>query len=653
MDSVKVIFRPANIAAVARPGETILDVATRSGVEIANLCGGEGVCGKCRVRIDEGKIDVSPKDIGLLEKKEIDEGFVLACRSQIPETDIAVWVPDESDAEGEQILTTDHILNYEAPAPVAGVEDTGAPTPRHPLCRKYFLELPPPSGTDNLSDLDRIHRELRKTPEGSGAKFHYSCLWGLSGMLRRSDWKATVSVHDRDGRKPSVRLIEPGDTTGENFGVALDIGTTTVAAQLIDLRTGIVAGTAGSRNLQAKYGEDVVSRMIYACGRAGLTPLSDAVVGTVNALIDSLTTEAGIPHTHIRSVVAAGNTTMTHLLLGLEPCAIRLEPYIPVATRFPPYPAAELELKVHPKALIHCMPCVGSYVGGDISAGVLASGLGDRPEIHALIDIGTNGEIVVGNDDWMVCCSASAGPAFEGGGVRCGMRATRGAIEKVEVSAESVRIGTIGGGKPKGVCGSGIIDTLSELVTAGIIDQSGRFIDFDHPCVRVTDEVPELVLAGEDETETGSSVVVTEDDIANIVKTKGAILAAVKVLLESIGMSFNDLDGVDVAGGFGAHLDIEKAVRIGLLPDIPRERIRFIGNSSLAGARMALLSGRALRKAVEIARGMTYFELSTHPDYMNEFVASLFLPHTQMELFPSFTKAVERRRQELAGTRSS
>jgi uncharacterized 2Fe-2S/4Fe-4S cluster protein (DUF4445 family) len=459
--------------------------------------------------------------------------------------------------------------------------------------------------------------------------------------VRRSNWKVTATVHFRDVEYPLIRDIEERNTTKRNFGVAIDVGTTTIAAQLIDLRTGAVLGAQASHNSQARYGEDVISRMVYACTHAGLMPLTDAVTFTINALIESLVQKNKIKLTDITTIVAAGNTVMTHLLLGLEPCHIRVAPYIPTATRFPQFQTTEVGLSAHPKALLHCMPCVSSYVGGDITAGVLACGMHNHPEISALIDVGTNGEIVIGNNEWLVCCSSSAGPAFEGGGIKCGTRAILGAIEKIKIESERVIYETIGGAPPVGICGSAIIEGISELLATGIIDQSGKFINFTHPRVRVLDDTPEFIVARGERTATGEPIVITEDDISNLIKTKGAVLAAVRLLLKTLDMSFDDLERIFVAGGFGAHLDIEKSIAIGLLPDIPRERIRFIGNSSLAGARLALLSNDAFHKAETIANRMTYIELSVHPDFMNEFIASLFLPHTDMDLFPTVKAAME------------
>lgn len=637
MKMVTVTFQPENKSVDAESHETLMEIASRAGIDINNLCGGQGVCGKCRVQIVRGRVHRNPEQAGFLEEKDVAAGVVLACQTEVLDEDVEVHVPPESRKEGEQILTSDGFLLK--PAELQGRSLHRA------ICQKYYLELTEPTLKDSLSDLDRIYRELRKLMPEVHLQAHFSCLWGMATLLRKSDWKVTVTVHLRDLDSPHVRYIQAGNTTERNLGVAVDVGTTTIVVQLIDLRTGKILGVEGAHNRQARYGEDVISRMIFACGKAeGMAPLNEAVVNTINTLVDSLLKDTPFTAEDITCYVAAGNTVMTHLLLNLEPCHIRVEPYIPTANRFPPFQTRDLGLRGYPRALIHSMPCVSSYVGGDISAGVLACGMNDRPEISALIDVGTNGEIVIGNSEWLVCCSASAGPAFEGGGIKFGMRATKGAVEKVSISGLEVRYETIGKAKARGICGSGLIDLMAELVAEGIVDQSGKFVRMDHPRVRVVDDVPEFVVAPEDATESGEAVSITEDDIANLIKSKGAILAAIKVMLENLGLGFSDLERIYVAGGFGAHLNVDRAIFIGLLPDIPRDRVTFIGNSSLAGARASLLSVSAFQKAEAIARQMTYFELSVHPDFMNEFVASLFLPHTQMELFPSVKEALAERR---------
>ncbi|MFZ2446319.1 MAG: ASKHA domain-containing protein [Syntrophobacteraceae bacterium] len=644
MRKIIVTFQPEGTRTEALPGEKLIDIASYADIDLNNLCSGQGICGKCRVKVNKGKVKISSKVIGLLSRKELEQGYVLACQAESQDEDIEIWIPPESRHDVEQIQIADYLIAYDAPTPIEKGPDLPTAPYFRPLCQKYYLELPPPTIQDSLSDLDRIYRELRKKlHEYQTVQAHFSCLWGLGQLVRKSNWKVTATVHFRDAECPHVREIEGGNTSTRNYGVAIDVGTTTIVAQLVDLRTGAVIGVQASHNSQARYGEDVISRMIYAVTHSGLTPLTDAVVYTINSLVESLVTKNKIRHEDITSFVSAGNTVMSHLLLGLDPGHIRMAPYIPIASRFPQFQAAEAGLKAHPKALLHCMPCVSSYVGGDITAGVLACGMNDQPEVSVLIDVGTNGEIVIGNNEWLVCCSSSAGPAFEGGGIKCGMRAIGGAIEKVRIKGDRVFYDTISKKKPIGLCGSAIIDAIAELLSSGIIDQSGKFANLRHPRIQVVDDVPEFIIAFPAETETGEEpIVITEDDVSNLIKSKGAVLASMRVLLNSMSMEFMDLERIFVAGGFGAHLDIEKAILIGLLPDVPKERIRFIGNSSLAGARLALLSTHAFHKAEAIANRMTYFELSVNQDFMNEFVASLFLPHTDMTLFPSVRKVLDR-----------
>jgi uncharacterized 2Fe-2S/4Fe-4S cluster protein (DUF4445 family) len=392
----------------------------------------------------------------------------------------------------------------------------------------------------------------------------------------------------------------------------------------------------GNHNQQARYGEDVISRMVFACGRGSLEQLHHAVINNINALIKALVKEDGINTNDIACMVAAGNTVMSHFLLGLTPCSIRLEPYVPTAMVYPQILAGEIGIDINPDAIVEVMPSVSSYVGGDVVAGVLACGLADRPEISCLIDVGTNGEIVVGNNDWMVCCSASAGPAFEGGGMKYGMRATRGAIEKVIIENGQVTYETIAGAKPRGICGSGLIDTIYELRRNGIIGPDGKFdMTVKDKRLFADAEGPQYTLTFAEETDTGKAITITETDIANLIKSKGAVFAAIKSLMDYIGLSFDQLQAIYLAGGFGSSLRIEKAIAIGLLPDIDQNRIQFIGNSSVTGARLSLLSGAVFEKSVQVSRKMTNIELSAYPPFMNEFIAALFLPHTDRKLFPN------------------
>ncbi|MFH2011984.1 MAG: ASKHA domain-containing protein [Pseudomonadota bacterium] len=636
MDKHTVVFQPMGIKTEVAKGINLLEAAAKAGVYVNSLCGGEGVCGKCRIQIPKGKVPSNNRSISFLSREEIQNGFLLACQTEVLDN-LEVWVPPEARLEEEQILITENMVCYDVPQGIPLGDSMQTPSLLYmPVTQKFFLSLPEPTIQDNISDLDRIQREIHKKIQVPYMEPSLSSLKGLASMLRKNNWQVTVTLYPMDEHCVEILYLESGDTCLTNYGIALDIGTTTIAAQLVDMRSGSILGVEASHNQQARYGEDVISRMIFACERNGILPINQAVVDTVNSLIDVLLEKHGVNSDNVTALVAAGNTTMTHLFLGLEPCNIRYEPYISTANSFPRASAAELNLHLHPRGVVSCIPGVSSYVGGDITAGVLASGLANSSHVSALIDIGTNGEIVVGNNEWLVCCSASAGPAFEGSGTKCGMRATLGAIQKVIIEGDHVEYETVGKGKPLGICGSGLIDTIAELFRNRIIDPNGKFPrDSGTQRIRESEDGIEFILVPGSETETGKDVVITEDDISNLIKSKAAILAAMRVLLNSVGLSFTDLEKIFVAGGFGNYLNIEKAIFIGLLPDVPIERVQFIGNSSLTGARMSLLSRHAFARAKNLANQMTYFELSVNQDFMNEFIASLFLPHTDINLFPT------------------
>ncbi len=614
-------FLPADQSVEVADGATIAEAAQKADVFITNLCGGEGVCGKCRVQVAKGRADAEEHAKGFFSQDELMKGYVLACQTEIHD-DLEIVIPPESRVDASKIMT-------------GGESQTTAGIELNPLVKKIFLALSPPTVEDNVPDVERISRALRKQLGWQTFDIPLDCLQTLSTKLRENDWKVTVTLA-KHGKNYQILQIDPFDTAKSHYGLAVDVGTTTVVAQLLDLNSGKVLDVEGCHNKQASFGEDVISRVIFACGKGGLDPVQRAVVKNINTLIARLVEKNKISREEIDIIVAAGNTTMTHLLLGLNPCSIRLAPYVPTADEFPQIRASEIGIRINPRGILETMPCVASYVGGDIVAGVLASGISEHEEVKCLIDIGTNGEIAIGNKDWLVCCSASAGPAFEGGGTRCGMRATDGAIEKVEIKEGELFYSVIGGKKPRGICGSGLIDCIYELVRNKIIGQDGKFhrqredarLDF-------TDGIPEYIIAHSHETETGMNVVITESDIDNLIKSKGAVFAAIKSLIDYIGLGFDMLDTLYVAGGFGSFLNIPKAVAIGLLPDIPLEKIKFIGNSSLTGARACLLSENAFETCLNISRSMTNIELSIHQPFTDEYIAALFLPHTDGKLFPS------------------
>jgi uncharacterized 2Fe-2S/4Fe-4S cluster protein (DUF4445 family) len=647
MNKYKVIFMPSQEEVEVDEGTSLFEAAEKAGVYLNSLCGGEGVCGKCRVQVTKGNLKADKNAIAFFTKEEIKNGYVLACQSIVREN-LEVMVPPESRLEEEQILTESRIelqkkwqettpITYSQPDWVAVAKRPYEPASLfEPLVTKVYLELPEPTSEDNAPDTGRLTMGLKKKLRYPSYEVSLDCLGDLSMKLRRSGWKVTVTVarHNEIGK---ILQVEEGDTADKNYGVAVDVGTTTVVAQLVNLKTGKVVGVEGNHNLQAKYGEDVLSRIAYACGKGSTDALQKVVVENINTLIQSLAQKKDINVQDITCIVAAGNTAMSHLLLDLRPCSIRDDPYVPTVDIYPQIQARELGININPHGLVWIMPNVASYIGGDTVAGVLACGLADKPEMTCLIDIGTNGEIVIGNNEWMLSCSASAGPAFEGGDMKCGMRATRGAIQRVEINDGKVTYGTIGNAKPRGICGSGLIDLIYELARNRIIDIDARF----NPSLKDTRLIQgegemEYVVVFPQETEAGQPLVITQTDMDNVMRSKAAVFAAIKSLIDYAGLDFDHLEKIYVAGGFGNYLDIEKAVGIGLLPDVPRERIEFIGNSSLMGARMALISCHAWEKAIIISQSITNVELSKFAPFGDEYMAALYIPHIDKEfLFPS------------------
>ena len=646
MGDCRVVFLPWNTEISVPEGTDLLSAATSAGVGIYNSCGGEGVCGRCRVIVREGEFDTEPS--GRISASERAAGWVLACRTTV-RGDVTVEVPPDSRMDRQQVLTEEAKISrlagmFSRAEEVEGGKMTETGVFSHsPLSTKLFLTLPPPDLNDTISDLERLYREIRRHREIPLIQTGLANVRRLGRLLRESGWEITVTLGKRNGTTEVV-LVEPGDTSARNYGIAVDIGTTTVVADLMDLNTQVSLGTKGSHNRQASYGEDVITRMIYAEKGDGLERLHHAVVDTVNDLILALVEENGTNLNEVTSVVCAGNMTMAHLLLRVDPYFLRREPYVPTANVIPVIRAAQAGIKINPRGLLACLPGVSTYVGADITAGVLASGMDASDDLCMLIDIGTNGEIVLGNREWLVCCSSSAGPAFEGSGVACGVRARHGAIQRLEVDPETwdVTCSTIGDASPVGICGSGYIDCLGELFRAGVIDRSGELqTDRSSPRVRETEEGLAFVLVPAEESGTGSDVFISQADIEHLLRSKSAVYTAAMILVESMGLEVGDIDRFYVAGGFGNYLNIERSIRIGLLPDLPEERFEFIGNSSLAGAHLCLLSHDALNKAHEIADRMTYIELSVNPSFMENYVAGLFLPHTNLDLFPTVKEALE------------
>lgn len=505
-----------------------------------------------------------------------------------------------------------------------------------PLVKKYFLKLMPPTEEDPAADLERVIRGLAEechqefdVPLSVAAK--------IPVVLRQSGFEVTVTVSFTD--TPRIIDVEPGDMSGRCFGLAIDLGTTNVVGVLLDLAEGRQLGELSEVNPQIAHGEDILNRIHFCMKSGNLEELHRQATGCINSIARRLAEAAGIGVHEIGCVSISGNTTMAHLFLGLDPYNICRAPYVPVANHFGFFRAADLGLDINPEGMAYVLPNVGSYVGGDVLAGVLVSGMHERPEVSLMVDVGTNAEIVIGNSDWLLVCAGAAGPALEGGVVKFGMRAMPGAIERIQINPETLMsvYSVIGGQgvKPKGMCGSALIDLLAELFLKGLIDGRGKFIEPFPPVVRETDGISEYVVVPAFEADAGEDIVFTEADIDNLIRTKAAMYTALNVVTRELGMSFHDLAEFNIAGTFGAYIAADKAVAIGMVPDIELSKYRLLGNSSLKGACMTLLLRESINEVERIASRITYKELNVSTDFMSEFRAAMFLPHTDASLFPN------------------
>jgi uncharacterized 2Fe-2S/4Fe-4S cluster protein (DUF4445 family) len=638
MDKYKVTFLPDNLSILVEKDKTILAAAISAGVYINSNCAGDGICGRCKVVVKRGQVNSQPN--GIITAQEKRNNVYLACLTTI-RSDLEVLIPDSSRINFDKL--TPEELEQRLSGLYSKAEDVQSEKAKFddkvfkhsPFATKLYLELPEPTLNDSISDLERLYRALRGHGEFPVVTCGLFNIRQLGELLRDYSWKVTVTLGRRNDTVEIV-LIEPNDTTDKNFGFCFDIGTTTISGQLINLNSKKILGTKATYNQQAVFGSDVITRIVYAAKTDGLEKLHNAVCDTMNQIIKDLASEHKIDLNNVNCVVCSGNTTMIHLLLSMDPAHIRRQPYVSTANFLPVLRAAEAGININPRGLLSCVPGVSSYVGGDTTAGVLSSGIYQKEEPCILIDIGTNGEIVLGNRDFLVACAASAGPAFEGSGVTSGMRASSGAIQKVSINKNdfSVKYSTIQDKLPRGICGSGYIDLLSEMLASGIIDKSGK-IKANGKRIRSADNGKEFVVCFKEEIQAQADIVINEADIENLKRSKGAIYSATATLIKHLSLDFSAISKFFIAGGFGTYLDIEKSVQIGLLPDLERSKFIFIGNSSLAGSREVLLSTQAMSMADALAAKITYFELSVDPGYMEEYSQALFFPHTDLNRFPS------------------
>ncbi len=628
------------VTAFAASGENLLEVARKTNVAIDAPCSGNAACGKCRVKLLSGELN--SQKTRHISDEEYAAGWRLACVSKV-EADVEVMVPDIASAYKGRMKAAD----LSSPAEVKIFTEAKEQLEAAGISLKNSLELiqvsmEAPTLDDTMPDVERIERAVAAATGVSRVRIPYSVLKSLPDKLREADFKVQCIIR-RTAKNIFVYDLFPMDVKVRAGGLVVDIGTTTVSALIIDMLNGDILAKATTGNGQIRFGADVINRIIESRKAGGQKKLQDAVIKeTINPLIHTMCRTSGMKPAWIYRMCVGANTTMNHLLVGVNAEPLRTEPYIPAFFKTNAVFANDLGIDINQDAHIIIAPNIGSYVGGDITAGTLVSMIWNRPEYSVFIDLGTNGEIVFGNSDFLMSCACSAGPAFEGGDISCGMRATDGAIEACSIDAKTMEptFSVIGdeGEKPVGLCGSGIIDVISELFRCGIISPKGKFVREGERVRHDKYGMGSYVLAFKEQAGSVKDVEITEVDIDNFIRAKGAIFSAIQTLLTSLDFDVSMVDDVYVAGGIGSGINMKNAVGIGMLPDIPLEKFHYIGNSSLSGAYAMLLSGEAERKVYELAQNMTYLELSTTPGYMDEFVAACFIPHTNSGLFPSVSQ---------------
>ena len=622
-------------------GDNLLELARRANVAIDAPCSGNGSCGKCRVKLVRGQVESLPSRH--ISEEEYAAGWRLSCSCKVT-GDCEVFVPDIASAYQSRMKTAD----LSSPKEIAIFEDCQKALRESGIAfannyRAYVLSMAEPTLDDTMPDIERFTWAIQEAAGVEKVEVPFCVMVKLAHTLREHNWNVCVKGELADDGFQCMEITGAEDTA--LVGCAIDIGTTTVTMVLTDLESGKLLAKGSSGNGQIRYGADVINRIIQQGRSGGKKALQDAIIKeTLNPILVNLCRSAGINARSILRLSVGANTTMNHLFVGVDAEPVRMEPYIPSFFSWEGLLAGDLKLPANPLAPVLIAPNIGSYVGGDITAGTLASGIWDKEEMSLFIDLGTNGELVFGNRDFLMSCACSAGPAFEGGDISCGMRATDGAVEAVTIDKNTMNpeLSIIGdeGQKCVGICGSGIIDLISELFRCGIINAKGLFVREGDRVRRDAHGMGRYVVAFENESETGREVSINEVDIDNFIRAKGAIFSAIDTLLRSVDMTVDMIDKVYVAGGIGSGINMKNAVNIGMLPDVELEKFQYIGNSSLTGAYAMVVSDEANAKTAEVAANMTYLELSTYPGYMDSFVAACFLPHTDRSLFPNSVQEV-------------
>ena len=622
----------------ANKGERLLDIARDANVAIDAPCSGNATCGKCKVRLVSGTLE-SPKTVHIGED-EYNAGWRLACVSKVTDDDLVIEVPDIASAYKSRMKVAD----LSSPEEIAIFEKIKSDIEEGGISLTNDMELVEvtmcePTLDDTMPDNERLVWAIQEAAGVDEVKLPFFVIKKLPDVIREAGFAVKVVMTRKNGYG-YVYDVRPASEDVKIIGLAIDIGTTTVSSVLIDMQTGEILAKGSAGNGQIRYGADVINRIVEQTKPGGVKKLQKAIIeDTLNPMIANMCKSIGIKAKQIYRMSLASNSTMNHLFVGANADPLRMEPYIPTFFQLKDITAKDLDLIINPSAEIIFAPNIGSYVGGDITAGTLSSGVWNMDEFSVFIDLGTNGEIVFGNRDLLMSCACSAGPAFEGGDISCGMRATDGAIEAIKIDKETMEptLTIIGdeGQKPVGLCGSGIIDIVAELYRTGIINAMGKIVREGKRVKVDEDNMRSYIIAFKEDTGAVKDVEITEIDIDSFIRAKGAIYSGIVTLVQAMDFDMSMVDNVFVAGGIGSGINMKNAVRIGMLPDIPLEKYHYIGNSSLAGAYSMFLSNEADDKVTELATSMTYMELSTTPGYMDSFTAACFIPHTDYTLFPS------------------
>jgi len=612
-DLVKIFFDPMSKEIEVKRGALLLDAIREAGIRIESICGGKGECGKCRVILNKGEVSrLSTKSEKFLSPQEISEGHRLACQIRVL-GDSEFTVPVESLVVSPKILiSTEMVIDRLDPA-----------------SKKYLVTLLPTRGDEHHS----IKLEGYSGPTPKVSEEIYDNL-----LLMEPEQSITATL-SRTNTPPEIINIESGDRTSSNYGLAIDVGTTTIAVLLFDLTSGQVLGEASALNKQITYGETLLARIAFSRkAHGGLQKLQRAVVQSINDLLDRLTSNAGIKNEEITSISVGGNTVMNHLLAGID---VDYLWYVDANDKVHRSPiikkAKDIGLHTNPEAYVYCLPNVSRFLGGDATGDVIASGMYNSDETSLLVDMGTNGEIILGNKNWLVSCSVASGPAFEGAGVRFGMRGMQGGIEHVKINPESFKVEytVIGNTLPKGICGSGIIDAAAEMFSVGILDFRGKIVEGRTPLVRKGRDGLEYVVVPAEKTAISRDIVITQRDVDYIMDSKGATCGGIMVLMRKFKLSIYDVKNFYLAGAFGTYTDLRSATKLGIFPEFPNAKTRPIGNGSLSGAYVTLLSMTKRDEANAIARNMLYVDLLVDVMFAETYSESIYIPGPK-ELFPSY-----------------